>query len=299
MLKELISNQTNTKDSNTEKIHLKLPDGRIVQLKQYMYGLRHEGRKWQINLTKTLTDAGFTHSTADPHIFSKWKGNSFIQMAVHVDDLYITSSTPFGLDHVYDVLIRACNDVIRKEGYLLTYLGLAISHDRRTGSVTISQPAYMEKMLILGGFNDSNSIPTPMAIDQSSYDGYYKLERLFTFGCLSRIAQACSDPSEADKGRVRRILRHNNCAKDKGLIFKRVGGILSRFSLSKLRIKTLSSTVSEYVGICFSTLDIVFLHTLMNKMGFIQSSSTLVYVVIEQRILVGKIRLTKTVNSGG
>eukprot|EP01036_Dinobryon_divergens_P034358 gene34358-44379_t len=213
--------KSDIKDLNKEKIHLKLPDGRIVQLKKYMYGLKQAGREWQINLTKTLTNAGFTNSTADPLVFSKWKGNSFIQMAVHVDDLYVISSTPIGLDHVYDVLIKAYNDVTRKEGDLLTYLGLAISHDRHTGSVTISQPAYIEKMLILGGFNESNSIPTPMAIDQSCNEryshvkvdktNYLRLVGLINYLAsysrpdllysLSRIAQACSDPSEADMRR--------------------------------------------------------------------------------------------------
>eukprot|EP01041_Mallomonas_annulata_P004250 gene4250-8447_t len=122
-------------------------DDEVVLIDQYLRckDLFTRGREWQLNLTKTLTNAGFTNSIADPLVFSKWKGNSFIQMAVHVVDLYVISSTPIGLDHVYDVLIKAYNDVTRKEGDVLTYLGLVISHDRRTGSVTISQPAYIEK----------------------------------------------------------------------------------------------------------------------------------------------------------
>eukprot|EP01036_Dinobryon_divergens_P036448 gene36448-47456_t len=233
--------KSDIKDLNKEKIYLKLPDGRVVQLLKYMYGLKQAGREWQVNLTTTLTGAGYSQSTADPLVFSKWNDNHFTIMAVHVDDLYVVSSTKEGLNDLYNTLTTAYNDVTRKQGDLVTYLGMAIHHDIKNGLVTVSQPAYIDKMLLLANIHDGKTTTTPMAVNQEVNNklsdikvdktNYLSLVGLINYLAsysrpdllysLSRVAQACSDPSQADLTRVKRILRYIKYTRDQGLKFKK------------------------------------------------------------------------------
>ena len=59
------------------------------------------------------------------------------------------------------------NDVTSKSGDLLTYLGMVVDRNTTTNQVTISQPAYIEKMLILAEMSECKGIDTPMAIEQT------------------------------------------------------------------------------------------------------------------------------------
>eukprot|EP01041_Mallomonas_annulata_P001722 gene1722-3335_t len=199
-------------DLDKEKIYLKLPDGRIVQLLKYLYSLKQAGREWQINLTRTLLNAGFTNSTVEPLVFSKF---------------------------------NAYDEVTRKEGNLVSYPRLSVQHDQRSGSVTISQPAYIEKMLAIANMRECKGTPTPMVPNQGSNNvssniqvdktNYLRLVGLINYLAsysrpdllysLSRIAQAYSSPTEADLKRVHRILRYISFTKEKGLIFKRDNNI--------------------------------------------------------------------------
>jgi len=65
-----------------EKLHLRLPNGRLVKLKKYLYGLKQAGAEWQDNITATLVSNGYQPSV-DPLIFSKWSDDNFIIMSVH------------------------------------------------------------------------------------------------------------------------------------------------------------------------------------------------------------------------
>ena len=107
-----------------------------------------------MNLTQTLKAAGYNHSNTDPLVFSKWDEDDFITLSVHEYDLYAISSQKDGLESAYKTLTDTYNDVTRKEGDLLTYLRVAITHDSDNGTVTVSQPAYIEKMLVMAGMHE-------------------------------------------------------------------------------------------------------------------------------------------------
>ena len=310
-----------------EKLFIKLPNGNIVKLKKYIYGLKQAGREWQDNITSTLISNGYK-SSADPLVFSKWIKDDFIIMSVHVDDFYVISSKPKLLDDLYNLLTNKYNDVTRKSGDLLTYLGMVVDRNTTTNQVTISQPAYIEKMLILAEMSECKGIDTPMAIDQTVNDeysnvtvdktNYLKLVGLINYLAsytrpdllysLSRVAQACSNPTKADLIRVKRIIRHIIATKDKGITYNcdndfdlycyvdasyncyadgkghygytfSIGKYNGSFyaKSSKIRVVALSSTESEYIALCHASTEIVYLRNLLSDIGFIQSKPTIVF----------------------
>ena len=77
-----------------EKLFLKLPNGQLVKLRKYLYGLKQAGYEWEQNVTECLLENGYSRSKTDPLLFSHWtKDNNFIIMCIHVDDFYVVSST--------------------------------------------------------------------------------------------------------------------------------------------------------------------------------------------------------------
>lgn len=310
-----------------EKLFIRLPNGTIVKLKKYIYGLKQAGREWQDNITNTLISNGYK-SSADPLVFSKWINDDYVIMSVHVDDFYVISSKVHLLDDLHKLLTLKYHEVTRKSGDLLTYLGMVIDRDTSTNQVTISQPAYIEKMLILAEMADCKGVDTPMAVDQSSNDkysdvkvdktNYLKLVGLINYLAsytrpdllysLSRVAQACSNPSEADLIRVKRIIRHIIATKHKGITFTcdddfnlychvdasyncyadgkghygytfSIGKYNGSFyaKSSKIRVVALSSTESEYIALCHAATEIVYLRKLLSDIGFTQPNPTIVY----------------------
>ena len=206
--------KSKVKKEKGENLVIKLPDGRLKTLHKYLYGLKQAGKEWQMNICNTLVTNGYK-PTSDPLVFYKRSGTNRIYMSIHVDDFYVVSNTTEMLDDLYQLLTNEYNDVTRKSGDLLTYLGMAIKKDEKTGNITISQPAYIDKMLAAAGMENCKGIATPMAVSQSDNDklqniyvdkiNYLKLVGLINYLAsytrpdllysLSRVAQHCSNPS--------------------------------------------------------------------------------------------------------
>jgi len=224
-------------EMKNEKLYVRLPNGSIKKLQRYLYGLKQAGKEWQDNITKTLLEAGYK-STIDPLVFTKRKGKDYIAMSIHVDDFYVISTKQSMLDEFYQLLRDKYNEVSKKTGDTVEYLGMSITK-LDNGDISVSQPAYIEKMLEIAGMSDANGVPTPYAatqtpkedddqlIDKNVYLSYVGLinylacySRPDLLYALSRVAQRCSNPNKSDMRRVIHIFRFIVSTKNQCLIFK-------------------------------------------------------------------------------
>jgi hypothetical protein len=114
-----------------------------------------------------------------------------------------------------------------KHGPNLVYLGIAINHDRENHTISISQPAYINKILDKCGFNITKSASTPMSTTHnvpSENDKIFvdKIEYMRLVGmlnylaiysrpdilfALSIVSQKAQKPTKADLLKVKRIFR--------------------------------------------------------------------------------------------
>jgi hypothetical protein len=153
--------------SKGEHLYLRLPDGDIVELHKYIYGLKQAGYEWQQNLTYFLIQSGYENCFDDPMLFSLHDGDHFIHMSIHVDDFYVISNSDIMMRELKDLLDNQYGEVSIKDDSILTYLGMVISKDESNHDIIITQPAYVEKILQQVKLNDMRSVSTPIAIDRT------------------------------------------------------------------------------------------------------------------------------------
>lgn len=158
-----------------EDIYVEQPDHfddnskRVCKLKKALYGLKQSPRVWYQTLATFLTSLGYTPLDSDFNVFTK---NGTL-LAIYVDDLIITgpSSTHIAtLKHALSDHFHMAN-----LGPCIYYLGMVISRDRPHRKLTLSQTAYIEKVLKDHSMFDCKPMDTPMATDSSlrkAEDGY-------------------------------------------------------------------------------------------------------------------------------
>ncbi|CAI7860258.1 unnamed protein product [Closterium sp. NIES-54] len=77
--------------------------GRVLKLKNAIYGLKRAPRQWYLKLRGVLEEIGFTPSTADHSLFMLGEGEQRSFMVVYVDDILIFSPSS---DLVKEVMLK-------------------------------------------------------------------------------------------------------------------------------------------------------------------------------------------------
>lgn len=240
-----------------ENLWLRLPDGEVVELEKYLYGLKQAGYEWMKNLSYYLIQCGYAQCPDDPMLFSLQDGNNFIHMTIHVDDFYVVSNNETMMRDLKDLLDQQYGEVSIKEDNILTYLGMIITREEDTNDITITQPAYVEKLLQQVDLKSIKSVSTPMSIERSpvskirskvrkvkSHAKHNKIVKakqhvdkthyLQLVGglnylvqltrpdlsyALSSVAQKCSKPTHGDLQKVLRIFKYVELTKNYGTRF--------------------------------------------------------------------------------
>ena len=153
---------------NNKEIYMQPPPGydtqgeSVQRLHKSLYGLKQAGHKWYDTLRGTLIDLGFNTCEADPRVFSLHKRGDIIILTIHIDDCIITGS---------------CRDLISEykqklhSHYPLTDLGpvhwlprIKITHDCDTHSISLSQTAYIKKILACFNLSDAKPLRSPITL---------------------------------------------------------------------------------------------------------------------------------------
>jgi hypothetical protein len=137
-------------------------------------------------------------------------------------------------------LTKEYGSVTINDGDLLSYLGMQLSVDRKSGDIHLSQPGYATQLCDIHlGTSERKVIHTPMAMNPTPREGddtpYDVTEYLRAVGginylaintrpdllyALSTVASACASPTMGDWKKVMRIIGFIACTLDLGLTFK-------------------------------------------------------------------------------
>ena len=80
-----------------EEIYIKQPEGfevegkeqLVCKLKKSLYGLKQTPIQWYKKFDSFMIENGFKHTAADPCVYIKWIGESFVLLLLYVDDMLI------------------------------------------------------------------------------------------------------------------------------------------------------------------------------------------------------------------
>src|SRR5215216_4133055 len=144
-----------------EEIYMELPPGhrqanKVARLRKCIYGLKQASREWYSKLSTFLTEKNFTPAHFDPCVFIH-KTEEVI-VSVFVDDLVF-----YGPDQ--SVIARLIKELeiqfeVKNLGNATWLLGIHIEYYE--DGITLSQTAYIEKLLLRYGMDRSNPVSTPM-----------------------------------------------------------------------------------------------------------------------------------------
>ena len=125
-----------------------------------MYGLKQAGLEWYKTLRAWLISMGFESCNADSTCYKRVIGGRTVIVSGHVDDGLIAASRGY-IELIIEELKRS-RFKITDLGEPRHLLGCMIRRNRPTGTVTISQPAYIDSIIKHLDLEEARSVSSPM-----------------------------------------------------------------------------------------------------------------------------------------
>ena len=117
----------------------------ICKLRRSLYGLKQAGREWAGLFSSFLASWGFTRSKIDTCLYMYHFGSTFLWAAVYVDDvLLVSNDKPLRARFMAALSARFPTD---DKGELQWLLGIAITRDRSSRSLALSQELYISDLV--------------------------------------------------------------------------------------------------------------------------------------------------------
>ena len=134
-----------------EEIYMHQPDrfndgsGRVLKLRQALYGLKQSGRTWHQCLRGLLLGLGFQQSLADECVYIRQDKDSIEVISVYVDDFRLFADSKAGMIKLKGELNEKFQ--MTELGEMKKILGIRIERDKKQGTLTMSQGHYIDVIL--------------------------------------------------------------------------------------------------------------------------------------------------------
>ncbi len=115
---------------------------------------------WNRRLHHAMLNIGFIHISADHCVYTHTSSASTSFVAVHVDDMCATASTPAEMTKLKQQLGNLFSLV--DMGELTWLLGIAVTRDRAARTISLNQTAYIESIAKHLGLEDAHPVSTPL-----------------------------------------------------------------------------------------------------------------------------------------
>ena len=152
-----------------EDIYMRQPEGftkpgqehLVCLLKKSLYGLKQANRAWYHKIHAALAELGFTALESDNCIYVARHSSHVTYIALYVDDLLLISSC---MTRLADVK-RSLSDTFEMTdlGEAQYILGLQITRDRSTRTLSLSQAEYVRRVVERYNMSNAKVVPTPLA----------------------------------------------------------------------------------------------------------------------------------------
>ena len=117
----------------------------VCKLHKSLYGLKQAPRQWYKKFNEFMRNSGFHRCEEDHCCYVKKYIDSYIILALYVDDMLIAGANMAEIDRLKKQLSE--NFEMKDLGPAKQILGMRISRDRSKGILNLSQEKYIEKLL--------------------------------------------------------------------------------------------------------------------------------------------------------
>ena len=212
----------------------------VVRLNKALYGCVESAALWYENLRDGLAALGYLPNAHDMCVFNKHNEHGVqCSVAVHVDDLMITSIDSGMIDSLSNGLIARYGDITRKNGPIVNYLGMVF--DMSTAGVArVSMGGYVEDMLKESGTVGGARTPATeglfdvkedaaMATEAERMRFHRHVAKLLYLAkrarpdCLTAVAFLTTRVTKCsvdDLVKLERVLKYVCATRDRGLVFE-------------------------------------------------------------------------------
>ncbi|KAI1000192.1 hypothetical protein K3495_g8007 [Podosphaera aphanis] len=136
-------------------------DNHVARFNRCIYGLKQSPREWYFRLIEYIKPLGFISSEFDPCVLLHSSGN--LIAAIYVDDIVLFGEQGALMEDTVNLLKSEFK--VNDMGTLHWLLGIQIGYIKN-GSITLSQTAYIDRILNRFSMNDCNSTTTPLENNQ-------------------------------------------------------------------------------------------------------------------------------------
>ena len=118
--------------------------GRVCRLRRSLYGLKQAPRIWQQKAANVLKASGFSQLKNDPNLYVKRNDNGVVILLIWIDDVLSGASLNAAGATILKELVVVLKEQfkIRELGLVTKFIGLHVTQDLSSGTITIDQKLY-------------------------------------------------------------------------------------------------------------------------------------------------------------
>src|SRR5882672_6768893 len=151
-----------------EEVSMEQPEGMkergkedwVCYMRKTLYGLMKAARAWNICLHHAMLEIGYVHISADHCIYMRNTTSGSSIVAIHVDDMAAAASNKAEMAKLKEQLGNFFG--LLDLGELKWLLGMAVTRNRRTRTISLSQAAYIESIAKHLHLEDTHPVTTPL-----------------------------------------------------------------------------------------------------------------------------------------
>src|ERR1044072_734417 len=132
----------------------------VCTLRKSLYVLKQAPRQWYKKFNEFMNNSGFNRCDMDHCCYVKKFTDSYIILALYVDDMLIAGSNMTEINRLKQQLSE--NFEMKDLGPAKQILGMRISRKRSEGTLKLSQQKYVEKLLDRFNVGDAKTRSTPL-----------------------------------------------------------------------------------------------------------------------------------------
>ena len=137
-------------------------EGKVCKLIKCLYSTQQASFEWYETLHEFFTEIGFMCSVVNHVVFFRHEGEFSSVVSVSTDDMVITGNSIDSINWVKGEFRKRFE--ISDLGEIKWLLGLEIKYDKAARTLSISQGAYIDKLIEHFGLSDANAISTPFEL---------------------------------------------------------------------------------------------------------------------------------------